>query len=148
MTVLTYLLYFALSIPLTVWVARALNRHGQVFLDDVFHGDTRLAQSVNQLLVIGFYLLNLGYVATFMTSHATITTGRQLMEVLSTKVGAVAIVLGVLHLVNVFAFNSFRRRAVMRARALPPVSPNGSTPVVGGQPAPPEMWAPAPLVSP
>ena len=124
LTVVTYLVYLAVAVPLTVWVARALHRYGEVFLADVFGGDTHLAHAVNQLLVIGFYLLNFGYVAMFMTSHGTVHNTRRLMEVLSMKVGAVAIVVGVMHFGNVWAFNAFRRRAVLRARALPPIEPN------------------------
>jgi hypothetical protein len=135
-TVLAYLLYLVITIPLTVWVARALHRYGQVFLNDVFNGEVTLAHAVNQLLVIGFYLLNLGYVAFFMTSNATIDSSRRLMEVLSTKVGGVAVVVGVLHFANVWAFNAFRRRALLRARAVPPVTPNAYTPV-----GPPPGWA-------
>jgi hypothetical protein len=130
LTVLTYLIYLAVTIPLTVWVARALHRYGEVFLNDVFGGDVNLAHAVNQLLVIGFYLLNLGYVALFMTSHATVGNSRRLFEVLSTKVGAVAIVVGLIHFANLWAFNAFRRRAVLRAKALPPIQPNGYTPVI------------------
>ncbi len=133
LTVVTYLIYLAIAIPLTMWVARALHRYGEVFLNDVFAGDTNLAHAVNQLLVIGFYLLNLGYVALFMTSHTTIGTSRRLLEVLSVKVGAVALVVGMVHFANVWAFNAFRRRAVLRARAIPPVEPNGYTP--------PPAWA-------
>jgi hypothetical protein len=130
LTVATYLLYLAITIPLTLWVAHALHRHGQIFLNDVFSGDTNLAKAVNQLLVIGFYLLNLGYVALFMTSDAQVSSVRRLMEVLSAKVGAVAIVLGVVHLANVWAFNALRRRALLRAKSLPPLEPNGFTPVM------------------
>jgi hypothetical protein len=135
-TVVTYLLYFVVTIPLTVWVARALHRYGQVFLNDVFHGDLTLAHAVNQLLVIGFCLLNLGYVALFMTSNAQIDSNRRVLEVLSTKVGGVAVVVGLVHFANVWAFNAFRRRALLRAQALPPIPPNGYTPVV-----PTAAWA-------
>ena len=131
LTVLTYLIYLGVTIPLAVWVARALHRYGETFLSDVFDGDAQLAHAVNQLLVIGFYLLNLGYIALFMTSHATVDTTRRLFEVLSTKVGAVAIVVGLIHFANLWAFNAFRRRAVLRARALPPIEPNGYTHVAG-----------------
>lgn len=143
LTVLTYVIYLAVAIPLTVWVAKALHRYGEVFLDDVFGGDARLAHAVNQLLVIGFYLLNLGYVALFMTSHQTVDNSRTLFEVLSVKVGAVAIVVGVIHFANLWAFNAFRRRAVLRAKALPPIEPNGYTPVMAGPP-PPQWDAPTP----
>jgi hypothetical protein len=154
LTVATYLLYLAVTIPMTLWVARALQRYGQIFLNDVFSGDTNLAKAVNHLLVIGFYLLNLGYVALFMTSQAQVDSVRRLMEVLSAKVGAVAIVVGLVHFANVWAFNAFRRRALLRAKALPPLEPNGFTPVMataaqGGAQAP---WGPpgagVPWVSP
>ena len=135
LTVVAYLLYLVLAIPLTLWVARALHRYGQVFLNDVFNGDVSLAHAVNQLLVIGFYLLNLGYVALFMTSHSTVDTSRRLLEVLSVKIGGVAIVVGLIHFANVWAFNAFRRRAVLRGKAVPPIQPNGYTPVAG-------PWAP------
>jgi hypothetical protein len=137
LTVATYLVYLATAVPLTVWVARALHRYGEVFLADVFAGDTQLAHAVNQLLVIGFYLLNFGYVAMFMTSHGTVQNSRRMMEVLSMKVGAVALVVGLMHFGNVWAFNAFRRRAILRAKALPPFEPNYYVPVDSGAGWPP-----------
>lgn len=129
LTVVAYLLYLAVTIPLTLWVGRALRRHGEVFLVDVFRGDTNLAHAVNQLLVIGFYLLNFGYVSYFMASPADVTTGRQLMELVSGKVGAVALIVGLLHFGNVWCLNALRRRALLRAQAVPPVPPNRFTAV-------------------
>lgn len=129
LTVVAYLLYLALTIPLTVWVGRALRRHGEVFLVDVFRGDTGLAHAVNQLLVIGFYLLNFGYLSFFMATSAEVRTGRSLMEAVSTKAGGVALVVGVIHFGNVWCLNALRRRAMLRAEAVPPVPPTGFTAV-------------------
>jgi hypothetical protein len=149
LNVLTYLLYFVLALPLTWWVARALHRYGTVFLVDVFHGDEVLSNAVNQLLVIGFYLLNLGYVALFMTSHTKVDSARRLLEVLSTKVGAVAIAVGIVHFGNVWAFNAFRRRAVQRGRPVPPVpqpdrppAPYNPPPTPASAPGPGQQWPP------
>ena len=61
-TVVTYLLYLLFSGALTVWVAQTLHKNGRIFLVDVFHGNEALADSVNHLLVVGFYLINFGYV--------------------------------------------------------------------------------------
>ena len=127
LTVSTYLLYLAATAPLTIWVGKALARHGEVFLIDVFAGDERLAHAVNQLLVIGFYLLNFGYLSRVMGSSVDVNTGRQLLEVLSTKVGGVALVIGAIHFANVWTLNAFRRRAILRAQAAPPVEPNAYT---------------------
>lgn len=127
--VATYLLYLAVTVPLTVWVGRALRRHGDVFLIDVFVGDERLARAVNQLLVIGFYLLNFGYLSFFMSSTRDIEDGQGLMELLSTKVGGVALMIGVVHFANVWLLNAYRRRALVRAAGEPPVPPNRRTAV-------------------
>ena len=141
LNVLTYLLYLAIALPLTLLVARSLHRYGKVFLLDVFEGNEVLAHAVNQLLVTGFYLLNLGYVAVFMTSHSQVDTARRVLEVLSTKVGGVALVVGAVHFGNVWAFNAFRRRAILRARAVPPVPPRGyPPPAPNPYPPPPPAW--------
>jgi hypothetical protein len=55
-----YLSYLAISIGLTIWVARTLHKNGRVFLVEAFHGNEELADSVNHLLVVGFYLINGG----------------------------------------------------------------------------------------
>jgi hypothetical protein len=146
LNVLTYVIYLALALPLTFYVAGALHRYGKVFLLDVFNGDDVLAHAVNQLLLTGFYLLNVGYVTLFMTSHTNVDSARRLFEVLSSKVGAVALVIGAVHFANVWAFNAFRRRAVLRARAVAPVAPNAYTPVAPpGWPGwPPPQGAPLP----
>ena len=135
--ILTYLLYLAFVLPLTFWVGRALRRHGEVFLVDVFGGDDRLAHAVNQLLVIGFYLLNFGYLSFFMTAADQVDTGQALMEVLSTKVGGVAAVVGLVHFGNVWTLNAFRRRALRTQPYAPqPYAPQAYAPQPGPWPAP------------
>ena len=52
--VCTYLAYLAISVALTVWVARTLHKNGRIFLVDSFHGNEKLADSINHLLVVGF----------------------------------------------------------------------------------------------
>src|SRR3954469_8559649 len=99
-----YLAYLVVSIALTVWVATTLSRNGLVFLEDVF-ADSKLARAVNQLLVMGFYLLNLGYVAVAMQSNRSIPTASRALETLSTKLGLVLLVLGVLPFGNVLFLN-------------------------------------------
>lgn len=73
----TYLLYLAISIALTIWVGRTLFKNGRVFLVDVFHGNESLADSVNHLLVVGFYLINFGYVSLALKLGYDVATARR-----------------------------------------------------------------------
>jgi len=123
----TYLIYLALSIALTIWVARTLHKNGRVFLVDVFHGNEALGDSVNHLLVVGFYLINFGYVSLALKLGYIIETAEQSVEALSVKIGMVLLVLGGMHFFNLFVFSRMRRRSTVHHQ--PPVGPDAFTPV-------------------
>lgn len=110
--VLEYTIYVALSAILTVWVATTLSRHGKRFLVDVFRGDNSLADSVNHLLVVGFYLVNLGYISLQLKLDIPPANFAQVVEALATKVGFVLVVLGVMHFGNLFVLARMRRNAI------------------------------------
>lgn len=121
--VVTYCFYLVISIALTIWVARTLFRNGRVFLVDVFHGDDAMADSVNRLLVVGFYLINLGYVTLALKMGYDVTSTRGSIEALSEKIGWVLLVLGGMHFFNLYVFSRIRRRSFLEI-APPPVEPD------------------------
>jgi len=119
-TIWTYLAYLSISVALTVWVARTLHKNGRIFLVDSFLGNEALADSVNHLLVVGFYLINIGYVTLALKYGDKATDARTALEILSTKVGLVLVVLGLMHFFNLFVFSRMRRRAAIH-RQPPPI---------------------------
>src|SRR5881227_1964348 len=106
----TYLAYLLVTIALTMWVARTLHRNGRVFLVDSFGGNESLADSVNHLLVVGFYLINIGAVALALKEGTAPADLRGVLEMLSSKVGVVLLVLGGMHFFNILVFSKMRRR--------------------------------------
>jgi hypothetical protein len=124
----TYLIYLAISIALTIWVAHTLHKSGRIFLVDVFHGNEALADSVNHLLVVGFYLINFGYVSLALKLGYTVANAQEGIEALSVKVGMVLLVLGAMHFFNLFIFSRMRRRTTRRSSP-PPVMPDAFTAV-------------------
>lgn len=124
----SYLVYIAVSVALTIWVAHTLHRNGRIFLVDAFHGNEALADSVNHLLVVGFYLINIGYVALALRYGGKPTDMQTAIELLSTKIGLVLLVLGAMHFMNMIVFSRLRRRA-LREVAPPPVPPQARIPV-------------------
>jgi hypothetical protein len=115
-----YLVYTAGSLGLIVWLGRTLFRSGAVFLDDVFAENPRLAAAVNQLLVVGFYLLNLGYALLRLRADAGVASTVQGIEMLAQKLGTLMLALGVIHFANLYVLHRIRRRSQLRL-APPPV---------------------------
>ncbi|MBA4148786.1 MAG: hypothetical protein H0X66_11790 [Verrucomicrobia bacterium] len=122
--VTTYAAYLLISVALVVWVARTLHKNGRIFLVDSFLGNEPLADSVNHLLVVGFYLINIGYVTLALKHGAAATNPQEAIESLSTKVGLVLLVLGSMHFFNLFVFTRLRRRGQLHKQP-PPVAPQG-----------------------
>lgn len=117
----TYAVYIALSVLLTIWVASTLHKNGRVFLVEVFGGDEALADSVNHLLVVGFYLINLGYVCLALKiGNMVVKDSQTAIEALSYKIGLVLLVLGGMHFFNLFIFQRIHRRPRFFRRT-PPV---------------------------
>ncbi|GGZ19043.1 hypothetical protein GCM10010387_09620 [Streptomyces inusitatus] len=141
--VVGYIVYLLVSVALTIWVARTLSRNGRIFLADVMHGNEKLAEAVNHLLVVGFYLVNLGFVALYLRVAEEIGDTRGLFDALSVKLGVVLLVLGVLHLGNVYVLNKIRRRGVMERETTPPVEPQGWLPPADKTPWTPPAGGPA-----
>ena len=122
-TIITYTLYLTLSIALTIWVARTLHKNGRIFLVDCFHGNEPLADSVNHLLVVGFYLLNFGFVSYFLKVGIQVQDGVGVFETLSGKMGLVTVVLEAMHFFNIFLFHRLRRNALLDLELRPPALP-------------------------
>jgi hypothetical protein len=109
---ITYIGYLAISICLTIWVARTLHKNGRIFLVDSFLGNEQLADSVNHLLVVGFYLINIGYVGLAMKVGAHAVNAQESLEALSWKIGLVLLVLGGMHFFNLAVFTMMRKRGL------------------------------------
>ena len=123
--VITYSLYLAIALSVTIWVARTLHQNGRVFLVDCFRGNEQLADSVNHLLVVGFYLLNIGFVTLYLKLAFPVESATGVFEALSGKLGTVLLVLGGMHFWNIWLFNKLRKRTLIEA-APPPVSPTAN----------------------
>jgi len=105
-----YGLYLAIAVAFTVWVARTLSGNGEVFLIECFGHDEVLAKSTNHLLVVGFYLMNLGFIMLALQFGETPRTLPDAVVFLSSKVGLAVLVLGGMHFFNMHAIATFGRK--------------------------------------
>lgn len=111
-TVLAYIIYLLVSVAMTAWVARTLHRNGHIFLVQAFRGSETMAASVNHLLVVGFYLINFGFITAVLRYGEKPDTLQTMIEFLSTKLGLVLLVLGAMHFFDIFNFDKMRRKGL------------------------------------
>ncbi len=119
--IVVYLVYVAIAATLTIWLARTLFRHGTAFLHDVFSERPELADAVNRLLVVGFFMLNLGY-ALYLLRASRGLDAFEATQFLVNRLAILLVTLAGMHFLNVFVF--WRIRAHREQRTLPvPIAP-------------------------
>ena len=106
-----YLIYLLLSVGITVVVGRTLHRHGRLFVINCVHGDVSLADRVNDLLLVGFYLTNLAFVLLMLRSNLYLEDDLAVATFVSDKLGVVLTTLGAMHFVNVAVLMIVRKHA-------------------------------------
>ncbi len=104
-----YALYLLITIGITIWVARTLSRNGEVFLIQCFGHNETLARSTNHLLVVGFYLINIGFITLTLSLGTEPTSVPEAIRFLSSKVGLAVVVVGMMHFFNMGAIAHFGR---------------------------------------
>ncbi|MBS0220845.1 MAG: hypothetical protein JSR91_08905 [Proteobacteria bacterium] len=123
-----YALYVAIGLGITVWVGHTLGSNGLIFLIENFAGREPLARSINHLLLVGFYLINIGFMALMLRYGARPAGAVSAIEYLSTKIGLVVVLLGIMHFINMFVLVRFRRSGLFRLIEVQPVQAGSPTP--------------------
>ena len=134
---LAYACYLAISVALTIWVARALSSTGETFLIRCFGQDQELARSTNHLLVIGFYLVNLGFICYrigFWTPGE-----RDIAAEVTSRVGVTLLVLGAMHFFNMVMIARMGRTVSAWLAEQAPTSEGPDSPDPAGLRIPPPL---------
>lgn len=106
--------YLAISVWFTLWVGRNLHRNGRVFIIQAFNGNEDEADAVNQLLLVGFYLVNFGIVSLCVSLGGHPENLIQLLESLAVKIGGILVVLGGMHYYNMRNISNMRYKALVK----------------------------------
>lgn len=112
-----YITYITISILVTILVSRTLSKNGEIYLIDGFNGNAELAKSVNHMLVVGFYLLNIGFVLLRLQTGNTIVNIEEMIIYLSSSIGLILVILGLAHFFNMFLIHKFRESGLKKAQA-------------------------------
>lgn len=115
MMIVTYLAYVALSLIITFWVGRTLNKNGRIFLIENFSGKAELADSVNHLLLIGFYLVNIGFMTLALKFGSKPTSNVEAIEFLSTKIGLNIVIIGMMHFFLMSKLVQFKNSKIFKS---------------------------------
>ena len=113
MNIIAYILYIFITFFITVNVGLILYKNGRIYILEALHHNEELTDTVNKILLIGYYLLNLGYAALMLQYWEQITSYSMLIESVTTMVGRIVLGLAFMHYLNMFIIHKFRHKIII-----------------------------------
>ena len=102
MNTLAYIIYLSLTYVITVHVGLRFYKHGRLYISNLLAGDEALTNFINKMLLIGYYLLNLGYASLMLHSWRTVYDWTGLVASVGVMTGKILLTLAVMHFFNMY----------------------------------------------
>jgi hypothetical protein len=100
MNTIAYIVYLLLTYLITVHVGLRFYKNGRLYILNLLNGDEELTNFINRLLLVGYYLLNLGYAAIMISFWEPITSWLDLFTSICIMTGRIMLTLGFIHFIN------------------------------------------------
>ena len=101
LNLLAYLFFFPAMMALAVGVAQTCHRHGRPWMLGLFDDNEVLVDALNNILLVGCYLVNLGYIALVVAAWENVISIEQLFGTLGQHMATIVLVLAGLHYQNI-----------------------------------------------
>ena len=111
------IIYLFLTTYITVFVGKVLHRNGRPFLLQMLLNE-ELTDSVNRILLTGYYLVNLGYVSIMLTLQRPAETAVEIIPSLSISVGRILLTLGIMHYINIAAVTLWHKFNITKNKSI------------------------------
>ena len=114
LNIITYSLYLPIISLITIKTGWSLYKNGELFLVALFNNDKAMVERINKILLIGYYLVNLGYAVITISYWESITTEIELINSLTFTLGKLILILAILHYNNIFWLKQLKKTNLLK----------------------------------
>ena len=112
LNIIGYVIYLLITTFIIINVGKICYRNGNIYVAQLIPEHEDLCQKTNQVLLIGYYLLNLGYCAMTLISWNKIISYPQLVEVISIKTATIICIIAILHYFNIYIITKYIQKLI------------------------------------
>jgi len=110
MNTLAYIIYLFITYLITVRVGFIFYRNGRIFILGLLKNDASLTDAINRILLVGYYLVNLGYTALMISTWGTIVSWTELLSSVTIMTGKIVLTLAIMHYFNMLVIYLISKR--------------------------------------
>lgn len=108
--VIAYCIYGCITIYIIYWVGKLFYLNGRIFILRLFLHDESMTDTTNNILLMAYYLFNIGYAVLQFSFWEDVTGIESLMSSIATKTGILVIILAVTHYFNILLIYLLSKR--------------------------------------
>jgi hypothetical protein len=112
LNIVGYIIYLSITSIIIVRVGRICHQNGNIFVSQLIPDHEDLCHKINQILLLAYYLLNIGYCAMTLISWDKILSTNQLIEIISIKSATIIVTIAILHYCNIFVLTKYIQKLI------------------------------------
>ena len=112
LNIIGYIIYLLITTFIIIRVGKICYKNGNVFVAQLIPEHEDLCLKTNQILLIGYYLLNIGYCAMTLISWEKIIFFNQLIEVIAYKSAIIICTIATMHYVNIMVLTKKNKKLI------------------------------------
>lgn len=112
LNIIGYTIYLLITTIIIMKVGKICYRNGTVYVAQLIPEHLDLCHKANQVLLLGYYLLNIGYCATTLISWEKILSINHLIEVIAVKSAIIICSISILHYLNIFILTKYIQKLI------------------------------------
>lgn len=109
---IAYSVFLTIVIYIIAVVGKVCYRNGNIFVMELLHGHEDLCIRINKLLLLGYYLVNIGYAAITLISWEPITSISGIIEAIAIKTSIIVGILSLLHYLNIILLTKYVHKLI------------------------------------
>lgn len=110
--IIGYLIFFIIIVFIVVAVGKICYQNGNVFVAELIPNHLNLCKQINKVLLVGYYLVNIGYASLTLSGWETINSVLQMVELIAIKVSTIVCILSILHYLNIIILTTSSKKLI------------------------------------
>ncbi|WP_410503669.1 hypothetical protein [Flavobacterium sp. HTF] len=107
-----YFIYLGITIFIIIRVGKICYQNGNIYVAELIPNHAEICQKINQVLLLAYYLLNMGYCAMTLISWQKILSAAQLIETIGVRTAIIIFIISILHYLNIFILTRYIHKLI------------------------------------
>ncbi len=118
--ILSYIIYGIITIYIIYWVGKLFYRNGRIFILQVFRNDAATTDTTNNILLMAYYLFNIGYAVIQFSFWEKVTGISSMISSVSAKTGILVTILAITHYFNLTLIYFLSKKIIIHTKKCQP----------------------------